>query len=191
MATGMQKTEALLIIYIAKNGGQQDFQGKKDEEFAEKREFVRADYSSGPLKAGATQQQARSKIIPLKQLFYLQEMAHFEYHDYPTHPHLPPFLRYPWFPGAEPGSIHTTYVWDRFAQGNLQRMVAKHLNERWGEVRNNRPDKFRLCSCEDILNYSGDEGCHPFTVLWDHWHLDLKRIVCGDKSKRPGDTLSS
>jgi hypothetical protein len=127
------------------------------------------------MKLETTQLQSRLEAIPLKQLFYLLEMAQFNYHDESEIRKEGPFIHYPWFPDAEPGSVHAAYVWEPTARWRLRFAIDQHLYRRYFQIHNRIP--------ESTLNY-GNEGYHPFIALWDHWQSSLQEIVCGTGPKQ-------
>ena len=130
------------------------------------------------MKLDTSQLQSRLEATPLKQLFYLNEMAQFQYHDLRMSKIESPFIRYPWFPDAEPGSIHAAYIWEPTARWRLSHTIDDHLKHRYLEIH-------KKINSWELLNYAPREGYYPFVALWDHWQSTLQKIVCGVGPSHP------
>jgi hypothetical protein len=141
--------------------------------------FIQSYYQIwGLLMLPATQLQDRIKCIPLKQLYYLTEMADFRYQQAPFYIEQPPWLRYPWFPGSEhgDGSVLASYVWA--ADGNWKGYQLKLAIEK--EIERKYQERHGI-KAPNIQSYTLYEGNGTFCALWDHGSEEVEYAIANPR----------
>jgi hypothetical protein len=122
---------------------------------------------------------SRLEAIPLKQLFYLAEFGYFDFRYRGKFGDRNP-IRYPWFPGAEPNSIHAMRIWNPKALGEVSRAIEDQLRLKYTQIQTDDPQALGYA---EILQRTGEAGYWPFVALWDHFQAHLQLLSCG---REPG-----
>ncbi|KAF2670775.1 hypothetical protein BT63DRAFT_423070 [Microthyrium microscopicum] len=120
--------------------------------------------------------QDRMQVTSLQQLYYLLEMADFENFgvERGTWPNMAPWLRYPWYPGADfdDGSVLASHLWAQDGGFNLHELkmsIQREMDRKYQALyRKNAPI---------VFSEGWENGARNFYALWDHGQEVLDRVL--------------
>lgn len=128
------------------------------------------------LKMNEAELQTRLESMKLKELCHLYEMSQLPGSFGGGEEVLPP-PRYS-IKNPNPQNRYHLYPTVSEKRVKLERMILEHLKETYRRTHEGE-------QMDGIWAYSQEDGFDGFMVIWDHWQVNLKEVVCKVYSRNP------